>query len=427
MANKTFIPAFKANVGDWPYYICQMKYAEVARQIDFAFELGGNQDLNTMIQRGLSSRNEDITRYLLESEHRFLGALIVATWGGDPEYVSLTMEDPEGMLQGLDREFGVLTLDGTHQFFALDGQHRLKAIKEAVKQDPTLGAEDIAVLLVSHYDTPDGQERTRRLFTNINRNAKTTTKAENIALDVDDGYAVVTRELLTEHPFLKKHGVVRIFVHPPGSDGEVKLAAANVPKTDANAWTTITVLYDMLHNLGFDLDPGMNDLAKRPSGEAIEKSTKVLAKRVDQLLEHCGELRERLEGAASAREVRAPKEAEAEGHPFMRPVVQRALTRVLRQIVDQKERTWAELLPQLAELDWRIGQAPWTAIYNTEAEKISSSKENAELLAELLYVHLAPQTSQQIKRARRGYRELIGKQYPVSEAELEKGLPSTDA
>src|SRR3954463_8275592 len=142
MANKTFIPAFKATVGDWNYYICQMKYAEVARQVQFAFELGGNQDLNTMIQRGLSARTDGITRYLVESEHRFLGALIVATWGGHPEYPGLTMEDPEGMLEGLDREFGVLTLDGTHQFFALDGQHRLKAIKEAIKTNPALGSDD---------------------------------------------------------------------------------------------------------------------------------------------------------------------------------------------------------------------------------------------------------------------------------------------
>jgi DNA sulfur modification protein DndB len=60
MTNKTFIPAFKANVGDWDYYICIMKYAEVARQVGFAYELGGNTDLNTMIQRGLSKRTQDI-------------------------------------------------------------------------------------------------------------------------------------------------------------------------------------------------------------------------------------------------------------------------------------------------------------------------------------------------------------------------------
>jgi DNA sulfur modification protein DndB len=422
MANKTFIPAFKSTVGDWNYYICQMKYAEVARQIGFAFELGGNQDLNTMIQRGLSDRTEAITQYLESSEHRFLGALIVATWGGDPEYVPLTMEDPDGMLSGVDREFGVLTLDGTHQFFALDGQHRLKAIKEAVRQKPELGAEDIAVLLVPHYDSKDGRERTRRLFTNINRNAKTTTAAENIALDVDDGFAVMTRDLLTTHPLLSKPGVVRVFVSPPGREGEVRLAAANIPKADPRAWTTITVLYDMLRALGFGLDPAMKDLSKRPADDVLQESEKLLTKRLDDLLKNCGDLRKKLESAASARDVRAPKNSETEGHAFMRPVVQRVVTRALQQIVEQEERTWEELTAQLSALDWRICRAPWIAIYNTDTEKIVSAKENAELLANLLYVHLAPQSAQEIKRARKSYRDVVGKQYPVTEAQLESGL-----
>ena len=115
MTNKTFIPAFKANVGDWEYYIGIMKYAEVARQVDFAHQLGGNTDLSTMIQRGISARTQDIREYLLRSNHRFLGALIVAVWGGEPVYRPVQMEDPDGMLSGIDREFGVLTFDGTQQ------------------------------------------------------------------------------------------------------------------------------------------------------------------------------------------------------------------------------------------------------------------------------------------------------------------------
>src|SRR5262245_41841914 len=137
MSNKTFIPAFQCAVGDWKYYICMMKYGEVARQVNFAYELGGkNVELGQMIQRGLSSRTKEITEYLLKSQHRFLGALVVAAWGGEPQYTPLSMDDPEGILKGLDREFGVLMFDGTQQYFALDGQHRLRAMKDALKQKP---------------------------------------------------------------------------------------------------------------------------------------------------------------------------------------------------------------------------------------------------------------------------------------------------
>jgi len=55
-----------------------MKYGEVARQVNFAYELGGNDELNTLIQRGISARTKGITDYLLKSKHRFLGGLVVA-------------------------------------------------------------------------------------------------------------------------------------------------------------------------------------------------------------------------------------------------------------------------------------------------------------------------------------------------------------
>src|SRR5258706_11633569 len=164
MSNKTFIPAFQCIVGDWKYYICMMKYGEVARQVMFAYELNSNAELGQLIQRGISERTKDITEYLLKSEHRFLGGLVIAAWGGEPTYTALSMDDPEGMLKGIDRVFGVLTFDGTQAYFVLDGQHRLKAIKDALKQNPDLGKEDICVLIVTHYNTSDGRRRTRRLF-----------------------------------------------------------------------------------------------------------------------------------------------------------------------------------------------------------------------------------------------------------------------
>lgn len=181
MGNRTLIPAFRCSVGEWRYYTCKMKYAEVAHQVGFASELGSNPELETLMQDRISRRALPITDYLLRSSHRFLGGLVVAVWGGEPKYTPLSMDDPEGMLKGLDREFGVLTFDGTQRYFVLDGQHRLRAIKDALKQNLDLLKEDICVLIVTHYDTPDGRMRTRRLFTNINKNAKQTAPAENIA------------------------------------------------------------------------------------------------------------------------------------------------------------------------------------------------------------------------------------------------------
>lgn len=429
MSNKTFIPAFLAKVGDWQYYICTMKYAEVARQVAFAYELQGNTELATMIQRGISDRTKEITAYLLQSEHRFLGSLIVAAWGGAPFYQPIGMDDPEGLLKGIDQSFGVLTFDGTQQYFALDGQHRLKAIKDAIHQRPELGSEDICVLLVSHYDTADGRLKTRRLFTNINRNAKVTTAAENIALDEDYGISIITRRLLDLDEFLKRPGVVKVFQRT-GEQGELTMAGANIPKGDPSAFTTISAMHDWLKDLAFHLSDSISDKGVRPTDPDLEMAYDVICKRVADLLDNCGDIKTKLQKATSARDVRAPKDKEPEGHAFMRPVVQKAVARTIRLLIDQQSLTWEEALSRFSKLDWRIGQAPWTAVYapttDGKSGKMLGGKENTNLLLNLLRCHVAPQSKQAIKNARREYKEVRGTVYPLTDEQLQEYLVAED-
>ena len=429
MPNRTFIPAFKAKVGDWDYYVCLMKYAEVRRGVEFAYDLGGNKDLATMIQRGISERTKDITDYLVKSPHRFLGSLIVAVWGGDPTYQSVQIADPDDLLKGIDSDFGLLTFDGSQRYFALDGQHRLKAIQDALNVNPDLGNEEICVLMVSHYDTADGKERTRRLFTNINRNAKVTTSAENIALDEDDAISILTRRFLTEHPFLSQDGVVRVFTRRDPAAGILKLATNQIPKTHPRALTTITVLYDLLGKLSYDVPEEISDPSKRPTDDVLETSYDDLCHKIDALLQVCGNVRERIESAATARAVRAPKDAEATGHAFMRPVIQRAIASCLRQVVFEgagNRISWGDAMDRLQAMDWEIGKPPWTAVFNVDNSRIQTAKEFRELLQELLRVHLAPSSKQEIKRARTHYRELRKGSYLFSEEQLAKRLPEVE-
>jgi DNA sulfur modification protein DndB len=421
MANKTFIPAFKAKVGDWDYYIAIMKYAEVARQVGFAHELGGNSDLSTMIQRGIGKRTDEIKKYLLESEHRFLGSLIIAVWGGEPQYSQLSMEDQDGVLSGIDQHFGVLSFDGTQQYFALDGQHRLKAIKEAIKVDPEIGKEDICVIIVSHFDSDDGKQRTRRLFTNINRNAKVTTGAENIVLDEDDGAAIITRRLISDHPFLSRPGIVKVFTRQ-GDEGELTLAAGNVATSDPKAVTTIVNLTDLVRSLSFDLDPTMSDKDARPTDEVLEKSHFEISKRLNQLLNAVGDLPHAYNSVANARELRAPKNHPGDGHPFMRPVIQKAVVRAAALVVRSGLLTWDQALNKLSNLDWHIKSAPWSAVYNVDTGSMVGGKENVELLDDLLLAHIAPQSKQSVIKARKRYKDLKNSNYPVSEADLVAGL-----
>ncbi|QYJ77920.1 DNA sulfur modification protein DndB [Shewanella acanthi] len=422
MSNKTLIPALKAKVGDWDYYICVMKYAQVAKEVNFAYELGGNDELNSLIQRGISERTKEITEYLLRSEHRFLGSLIVAAYGGDPHYMPVRMVDSEEILNGLDNSFGVLTFDGGQQYFALDGQHRLKAIKDAIKKNPELGSEEISVILVSHYDTEEGKEKTRRLFTNINKNAKSTTRSENLALDEDDGFAILTRRLISENNFFSEEGRVAVFTKQ-GENGELSIASS-VRDTDKKAVTSIKQLYEIVGDLSFGTPLEGVSLTRRPTDDELEDSYKIISKRVEELFESCGNIVSKASKTDDLRGLRKNKLSPGVEEAFLKGIVQRCVSESVKIIIEQRLLTWDEVLAKLKELSWNLGDGPWSSVcvISEDKLKMQTSREFASLLSELLLVHLAPNSKQQIKRARKLYSEVKNQNYVFTQEELEKNL-----
>ena len=422
MATKTLIPALKAHVGEWPYYICSMKYGAVSREIQFAFELNnGNHELNELLQRGLSERTAEIVKYLASTPGRFLGAIIVAAWGGDPLYHPVTMKDPDGLLTNLDSDFGVLEFNGSQTYFALDGQHRLKAIKDVMKQSPDLANEDICVLIVSHFDTEEGRQKTRRLFTNINKNAKKTSKAEDIALDEDDSAAIITRRLLMEDSFLKHDYRVRV-IAGKAENGHLKLATGNVAKTDPTALFTMGGLYEIVKGLisAFRMSAYGADTNIRPSDEVLDTTFDQVGLRLNELMKCCGDIESRLMATHSARDVRAPKHDECLGHPFMRAIVQRVIVKVVEFALTQNLRTWEEVQQALGNFSWQLRDTPWNAVISVDGPKVKmrTNREYVTLLQKLLVAHLCPTTKVSVINARKEYKRLKGDLYPISEEEM---------
>jgi hypothetical protein len=110
----------------------------------------------------------------------------------------------------------------------------------------------------------------------------------------------------------------------------------------------------------------------------------------------------------------------------MRPVIQKAVARVAGEIVQQGLLPWDEVMTRLLQLDWRLAAPPWVAVFSPEGARMIPGKENANLLGELLHVHLAPKSAQAIKRARKTYKDLRGQQYPVAEEDMTKRLPAVE-
>ena len=257
-------------MGDWTYYSALVDLEQLAKRVDFADDIQPNKALSDMIQRGLDdTRPPDIAEYLLEQPERLFNSLVIATYGGSPNWFALsdiTSSSDEGDLGELSEEtiesVGFHTFTGEETLFAVDGQHRLAGMKEAVDQAPD-GHEwldEIPVIFVAHRDDLPGLVRSRRLFTTLNKTARPVTKRDTIALDEDDVMAITVRRLIEQQA--DRFGGKRIAL----------VAENNMPKGDETSLTTIGNLYDVLQILfstaRTNLQQRKQDLKKRRPSDA---------------------------------------------------------------------------------------------------------------------------------------------------------------
>ncbi len=78
---------------------------------------------------------------------------------------------------------------------------RIKVKRSSQNNEVNLN-EEVAVTLISHDPNPEGKEKTRRLFTTINRYAKPVSLGESILLDEDDLSSIISRAIINEHPII---------------------------------------------------------------------------------------------------------------------------------------------------------------------------------------------------------------------------------
>lgn len=269
MSEALTLPALRGTFGSWVYYVCAVPVAEIGERVRYAEEIHPDKALSQLIQRRLTgARAKHIAEYLASTPDRFFNSLVLATYGGSPEWMEIgnfrAPKDPSrlALLTDQAREgLGFLMLSGKEKIFALDGQHRLAGIRQALEYDMDFGDDMLPVLLVAHKTTKAGKERTRRLFTTLNKTAIAVQKADIIALDEDDAMAIIARRLVEEDPAFQ-------------SPRTAVISSLNMPASNQTALMTIATLYDVLkllfmHQIGKRSDrtlrfnrPGDNKLTE---------------------------------------------------------------------------------------------------------------------------------------------------------------------
>ena len=287
------LPALRGVMGNWVYYSCLMPLGDLSTRVSFAKDIHEHRGLSSMIQRSLvRRRRQEIADYIKTEPQRFFNSLVVAVYDGEPNWHSLDnirnrreykfLEDirPETV-----ESVGFLSLRGDEDLFALDGQHRLAGIKAVVSEgyEPAID-DEVSVILVAHERTTAGLERTRRLFTTLNKTARPVTKGDIIALDEDDVMAICVRRLIEQTDLFDGNRIA--FVQ-----------SNNVPNTNKQCLTTIGNLYDILTILFTKAKSPLRKQkgslqTRRPENEALDRYFDYAKEFFVQLRSHFTELDE---------------------------------------------------------------------------------------------------------------------------------------
>lgn len=165
-------PAMKGKMGSRTYYVCLIPLSAIPTLFTFADSTETDPDERD--QRTLDIRRvPDIADYILDNREDYIFSAITAAYRDEPEFEETDKTD--GGIGRLKVRLG-------SEIVVNDGQHRSAAIAHALKADPSLGEETIAVLLFPH----ESQARVRQMFSDLNRHAVKTPKSLDILFDQRD-------------------------------------------------------------------------------------------------------------------------------------------------------------------------------------------------------------------------------------------------
>lgn len=405
----TLYPSLRAGMGDWIYYVTTMRLSEVAQMIDYAHEIHSNQSLNQLIQRRLNeSRGKKISSYLLREKQRFFNSIVVGVYGGDPswyDFAEIVPERPDelSLPTGAENSFGFLGFTGKENLFALDGQHRLSGIKQAIKKDATeIGDDQITVIFVGHHKGKEGLQRTRRLFTTLNKTAKPVLKGDIIALDEDDIMAICVRRLLDQCPFFKR--------------GQVAMRLQNsLPPSDKSSWTTITMMYDILTVIFRHIFPQYFEVSKtleemkheRPSDDAIDEYYEFAVQYFQLLANAFSSVEEVFESRTPANAVKKHRSVGG-GSVLFRPLGQRMFAQLVAEL--SKSYDLEDIFEWLSWLPTLLDQPPYAdVIWDTGTRKMTSSKTDAAIVRDVL-LHMLGEDRRAPEDLRKKYAQYLGEE-----------------
>lgn len=158
-------PAMRGQMGRREYFVAMVRLKLVPRLFQFRdwSALPPEQRAQRVLQK---NRIPEITQYILDNEDGYLFSALTASFDCEPVFKPFAGRDDVGMLE----------MPFEADLIINDGQHRRAAIEEALRENPSIGDETIAVVLFPWEDL----DRMQQMFSDLNRTARKTAKSLDI-------------------------------------------------------------------------------------------------------------------------------------------------------------------------------------------------------------------------------------------------------
>lgn len=144
-------------------------------------------------QRTLNKvRIPEMSRYILDNRDDYVFSAITASIDASVSF------EPIGSA-GQASRVGLLNVPMDAKFIINDGQHRRAAIEEAMRENPDIGDESIAVVFFLDV----GLERCQQMFADLNRYAIRPSRSLGVLYDYRDELAMITKLVVLKSEFFR--------------------------------------------------------------------------------------------------------------------------------------------------------------------------------------------------------------------------------
>ncbi|MCH9758674.1 MAG: DGQHR domain-containing protein [Proteobacteria bacterium] len=410
------LPAVKGKMGNREYLLCPMPAEEVAKRIMLASELIDKKIKeiapSEKLQREVNKKRLSAIAKYLKKDHRFFNAFVIALCGDTAKWRAITGLKGEGIdTEKHGDSLGFLSLTGEEQMYALDGQHRLLGIREAIK----LGQEEIkrdqVTLLIVHHDgdkhTNTGFIASRRLFTALNKYAEKIAKSDAIFLDEDDIAALVVRKLVEDDEHLDLFALRnRVHLSPYNQ------FYAGVTTT---CYTTIGILYDCVMSiLVVKTKKQKSALSNWPEkidesdiysyASAVHKIFKNIRKYIPEFEEYFN-----IKVNSTNKLTNFVMEKNKQ-HVLFRPMGLKCFVQTIcRYQKNQPDKNIEEIIEICSKLPFALNESPLAGlVWDAEEQKIKQSGEKGFTILKGIYCYLLGLlTEKEIKKLKDAYKKIL--------------------